>query len=139
LRRGGEEDSPADSTHVNPLRPHYLVYVLDSGDVRLSFAQPKAILQLFRDLASGKSAADETLCDLFDSRTAGGANMSHYDDLVQSALRSIERTFQRRAAASLLSGRDGLLPTLAETPTADASDWDLVTWLAILNPEATSP
>jgi hypothetical protein len=30
----------ADSTKLNPLAPHYLVYVHDDGTVRFSFAQP---------------------------------------------------------------------------------------------------
>jgi hypothetical protein len=49
---------------------------------------------------------------------------------------TIERTFQKRATTTLFSGRGGLLPTLAETPTADAGDWELVTWLTVLDPKS---
>jgi hypothetical protein len=97
-------------------------------------SQPKEALNLLRALAAGKSSAFTKLCAQFDSVTANGADMSHYADLIASALRAIETTFQKRAAVNLLSGRDGLLPTLAESVTADQGDWELVTWLAIVNP-----
>jgi len=134
LRQRNLDGKAADQSQINPLRPHFLVYVLNSGDVRLTFAQPKAVLQLFRDLTAGKEGADEALCDLFDARTKNGSDMSHYSKLAQKALESIRRTFERRAATTLLSGRDGLLPTAAEAPADNDSDFDLLTWLAIAAP-----
>ena len=57
--------------------------------------------------------------------------MSHYGGLLKKALASIERTFHKRAAVALQSGRGAVLPTVAETPTSDGGDFDLVTWLVI--------
>jgi hypothetical protein len=90
---------------------------------------------LLRDLAAGEPAAFENLCDLFDRRTQDGADMSSYDGLISKALASIEHTFQRRVAVSLLAGRDATLPTTAEAPTSTSNDFDLVTWLVILQPQ----
>jgi hypothetical protein len=87
---------------------------------------------LLRDLAAGESAAFERLCDLFDQRTQNGADMSHYDGLLRKALASIEHTFQRRAAASLLVSRNAQLPSASEAPTSSGDDFDLVTWLVIM-------
>ena len=123
----------ADSTKLNPLAPYYLVYVHDDGTVRFSFAQPKETMLLLRDLAAGEPAAFEKLCDLFDKRTEDGADMSHYDELLKKALASIEHTFQRRAAASLLASRSALLPNNSEVPTSSGEDFDLVTWLVIMD------
>ena len=128
-------DKAGDSTRLNPLAPYYLVYVHDDGTVRFSFAQPKQSMLLLRDLTAGEPAAFEKLCDLFDQRTTDGADMSHYDGLLRKALASIEHTFQRRAAASLLSGRGALLPIDAEVPKSNGDDFDLVTWLVILQSE----
>lgn len=116
---------------VNPLAPHYLVYVLDDGSVRLTFAQPKQSLELLRTLASGHPAALEQLCDLFDTRTRGGTDMTHENGLLDRAIESIKSTFGRRATANLLSGRGGLLPTASETPTTP-DDLELITWLVIM-------
>ena len=121
-----------DSSKLNPLAPYYLVYIHDDGTVRFSFAQPKETMLLLRDLAAGEPVAFKMLCDLFDKRTQGGADMSHFDGLLYKTLASIEHTFQRRAAASLLSGRGGSLPTTGDVPTSEGNDFDLVTWLVIM-------
>jgi SNF2 family DNA or RNA helicase len=126
---------PTDSGNINPLSPHYLVYVHDDGTVRYSFAQPKESLLLMRSIAAGEETAIERLCDLFDARTDQGTDMSYYDGLIQKALASIQHTFQRRAAAALLSGRGGMLPTAAETPAEDTGEFELITWLVIMKPE----
>ncbi len=67
--------------------------------------------------------------------TQDGADMSHYDGLLRKALASIELTFQKRAAANLLSSRSAVLPSSAEAPTKDGADFDLVTWMVILSPD----
>lgn len=126
----------SDSSQLNPLARYYLVYVLDDGTVRFTFAQPKQTMLLLRDLAAGEPHAFEQLCNLFDARTADGADMSRYDELLRKALASIEHTFQKRAAAGLLSSRNAVLPTADATPTAVGDDFDLVTWLVILEPQA---
>jgi hypothetical protein len=38
----------------------------------------------------------------------------------------------------VLSCRSGLLPTMAETPQADTGDWELVTWLVVMNAKQES-
>ena len=102
--------------------------------MRFSFAQPKECLLLLRDLCAQKESANEKLCDLFDAKTKDGADMTHYDGLIQKALASIARTFQRRATATLPAGRGGVLPTAAETPHADPDDFELIPWVVILAP-----
>jgi len=121
---------------INPLGRYYLLYLHDDGTVRWTFAQPKQALNLFRDLAAGLPAAQERLCDLFDAQTSNGADMSHYDGLIKKALESIAHTFSKRAAASLFSGRDGKLPNAEETPSKLEYEYELITWLVIMeNPE----
>lgn len=128
----GATRGAVDSAKLNPLAPYYLVYVHDDGTARFSFAQPKETMLLLRDLAAGEPAAFEELCDLFDQRTRDGADMAQYDSLLKRALASIEHTFQRRASASLLSSRSGVLPTASESPSASGEEFDLVTWLVIM-------
>ncbi len=122
-------------TEVNPLAPHYLVYVLDDGNVRLTFAQPKQSLEIFRTLAAGHASPLNHLCDLFDDRTKQGTDMAHEDQLLKSAVESIKATFGKRAATSLFSGRDGQLPSAQDTPSSSA-DLELVTWLVIADPKS---
>lgn len=129
----GSDAKPSDSTQLNPLAPYYLVYVHDDGTVRFSFARPKESILLFRDLAAGESTALEKLCELFDAGTKDGTDMSRYDCLLQKALASIEYTFQKRAASTLLSSRSAVLPAAGEIPKSDSNDFELVTWLVVMD------
>ena len=121
------------ATKINPLRDYYLVYVQDDGDIHGSFAQPKQMLNLFRNLAANHSEAFKGLCDLFNEQTQNGSEMGHYDNLAQRALGSIENLYKERALDSLLGGRDGQLPDADEVPTDSEDEYELVTWLAILS------
>ena len=73
---------------VNPLQPYFLVYVRGDGIVRYTFAQPKQILEIYRVLCVGKTAPYEALCNLFDSETQNGSDMSSYNELLQKAVES---------------------------------------------------
>jgi superfamily II DNA or RNA helicase len=115
---------------VNPLQPYYLVYVRDDGTVRFGFAQPKQILEIYRLLCAGKSQPHEVLCQLFDAETGNGAQMTLYHRLLEAAVDSIARTFQKRVAAGLQSGRGFKIPEQHEQ-ARDTSDFELVTWLVV--------
>lgn len=121
---------------VNPLAPHYLVYVHDDGNVRFTFAQPKQTLELFRTLAADHASAFDQLCDLFDKKTDNGLNMSHETALIESAVNSVKEIFGQKAASHLFSGRDAVLPGTSETPS-QASDLELVSWLVIMDQNAS--
>jgi SNF2 family DNA or RNA helicase len=118
---------------VNPLQPYYLAYVRDDGMVRFSFAQPKQILEIYRLLCTGKATAYEQLCRFFDSETQNGSDMSLYNKLLDSAVESIAKTFQKRVAAGLQSGRDFVIPNQSEQ-AKDTTDFELITWLVIKSP-----
>jgi SNF2 family DNA or RNA helicase len=118
---------------VNPLQPYYLVYVRDDGMVRFNFAQPKQILEIFRLLCSSKAAAYENLCQLFDTETKNGADMKLYNKLLDAAVDSIARTFQKRVAAGLQSGRDFVIPN-QQDQARETTDFELITWLVIKAP-----
>ena len=128
-QKGG---APSGDT-VNPLQPYYLVYARDDGTVRFTFAQPKQILEIYRLLCAGKTQAHERLCQLFDAQTNNGADMALYNKLLEAAVDSIARTFQKRVAAGLQSGRGFKIPD-QEEQARDATDFDLVTWLVIKAP-----
>ena len=115
---------------VNPLQLYYLVYVRDDGTVRFGFAQPKQILEIYRLLCTGKIAAYEQLCQLFDTETNNGADMKLYNGLLIAAVDSIAKTFQKRVAAGLQTSRDFVIPNQSEQ-ARETTDFDLITWLVI--------
>jgi len=124
----GKANGPSES--VNPLDPCFLVYVLDDGNVRYGFANPKQVLDIYQLLCSGKSEAYEQLCSIFDCETKDGSDMSKYDNLLEKAIESIASTFRKRVAAGLQGGRGFVIPD--KNLQAEVSqDFELITWLVI--------
>ncbi len=128
----GDKATGGSSDGINPLKPYFLVYVLDDGNVRFTFAQPKQILEIYRVLCSGKSEPFAELCDLFDQQTNHGANMGFYDELLRKCVDSIAVTFRRRAASGLQSSRGFILPN-EQDQVNNQTDFDLITWLVVKN------
>jgi hypothetical protein len=118
------------SSNVNPLGRFYLVYIRDDGTVRFTFTQAKNALSMFQKLCSGKDDPYATLCELFDKQTDDGRNMAPYSALLSKTVKSIAQTFQKRVSAGLQLSRDFIIPDKREQ-AADASDFELVTWLVI--------
>jgi SNF2 family DNA or RNA helicase len=137
LRQKTKAPSTASGEQINPLQPYYLVYVHDDGNVRLNFIHPKQILNIYRQLCSGKAAAYEDLCAAFDQQTKDGSDMSHYDRLLQRCVDAISATFQRRVAGGLQDSRSFIIPEQDEQPN-DTSEFELVTWLVIKAPADTA-
>jgi SNF2 family DNA or RNA helicase len=127
LRQKGET---AGNESINPLQPHFLVYVRDDGVVRYTFAQAKQILEMFRTLCADEQQAHEELCRLFDEETQDGNDMARYTELLDKAVASIASTFRKRNAGNLLSGRGGTL-VAREKQASVTTDFELITWIVI--------
>lgn len=123
----------SSNVSINPLNPYFLVYVLEDGNVRYSFANPKQILDIYRILCAGKSEIYTHLCDIFDKETKNGTDMKPYDSLIVKAMKSIETTFKNRAASGLQSGRDFVIPNVKEHIN-ETTELELITWLVIKSP-----
>ena len=115
---------------VNPLNPYYLLYVRDDGEVRFTFVHAKQVLTMYQALCRGQAEPIKALCDFFDSETDNGSDMSKYNKLLGKAVDSVVRTFQKRTAAGLQSGRDFVIPD-KNKQASKADDFELVTWLVI--------
>ena len=129
-----QKSKSEENEKLNPTQPYFLVYVREDGEVRFSFAYPKQILEMFRQLCAAKNSPYDELCALFDECTANGADMSKYNRLLERTVRSITHTYKNRAFANLTSGRRGALPLVTDQ-VSGTTDFELVTWLVIENPE----
>src|SRR3990172_1634772 len=128
-----QADPVPETEAVNPLHPYFLVYVRADKEVRYGFAQPKQILEIFRQLSAGKTDPYEDLCNLFNQETNNGADMATYSALLERAVDSITKTFKRRLASGLQSGRGFKLPDHKHQVT-ETTDFELITWLVIKEP-----
>ena len=127
---------PAERT-PNRLQPYFLVHVADDGAVRYTFRQARQSLALFRTLAAGRPEANAALEDAFDQETEHGQRMEGYDGLLDAALRDIARTFDQAERQQLGRHRGAKLTKASERP-AGAENFDLVTWLLIVEKTDTS-
>lgn len=127
LRQNGDTSG---NEVVNPLQPHFLVYVVDGGEVRYAFTQAKQILDVFRGLCVDKKEVRSELCRLFDEETHDGNDMSRYSALLDNAIASIVSTFRKRNLGNLFNGRGGRLIN-REKQVNEATAFDLITWLII--------
>jgi len=119
-----------EASEVNPLNPYYLAYVRDDGTVRYGYTSVKQILRIFQMLCSGKNEALADLCELFNSETSDGKDMSKQSELLKKAVSDIVRRFEKRNLGNLFSGRGGKL--LGDSDKVKgAGDFELVTWLVI--------
>lgn len=125
-----QKGDSSGSEKVNPLQPYFLVYIRDDGEVRLGFASPKQILEIYRSLCVGVTSPIETLCSQFDQDTQNGADVSHFSELLEKAVASIERTYKKRVISSLLSNRGATLPEKSQQ-VSQSTDFELITWLII--------
>ena len=76
-----------DSTYA--LAPHYLVYVLENGEVCHNFPQAKKILDLLKKLALGKTEPDAAAVSAFNAITKHGADMERYQSLLAKAIAAV--------------------------------------------------
>ena len=129
LRRRPPDRNP-EQAKINPLDPHYLVYVKDDGSVRLGFGQPKPILEAYRALCLGHDEPFEALCNAFDDETDQGEKMERYDGLIRAAVASIGETSATRTLAALAGSRGARVPDGGAQARANL-DYDLITWLIV--------
>ena len=118
-----------ENKQINPTHPYFLVYIREDGEIRFNFAQAKQVLEMYRVLCAGVDAPYRELCDLFDKRTAHGAEMEHYNDLLYKAIQSLSESYGTHAIENLLSG--GNLPD-SDEHINHMTDFELITWLVIL-------
>jgi superfamily II DNA or RNA helicase len=117
---GGTPEEP------NALHPYYLLYVAETGEVKLSCFQAKQVLDLFRRLCMGKAEPNRELAAAFARETDDGADMAKYSGLLRAAA---EHVVGKRQEA----GMDSLF-RLGATAVADATggeDFELVSFLVV--------
>ncbi len=127
LRQKSDNDSNAK---INPLHPHFLVYIGDNGTVRYHYTHAKQILEVFKLLCEQRETPYETLCQLFNHETKNGTDVSIYSDLLKKAVAELVEIVKTKGQQSLLGGRGAVLVPAKKQLTA-LSDFDLITWLII--------
>ncbi|GJQ64527.1 MAG: helicase [Melioribacteraceae bacterium] len=119
-----------ENNEINPLHPYYLLFVRNDGTVRYTFANAKQVLDAFRLTCGGRKEPYEDLCELFNSETRDGKELSFHTRLMKKAVTSIKEKFAAKGALNLTSGRDAVLIPHKSAAT-DKSNYELITWLIL--------
>lgn len=125
-----QKGDTAGTEEVNPLKPYYLVYVRDDGTVRYNYTNVKQILEIYRILCQGHTSPYEQLCDLFNTETCNGEEMSHYNNILQKAVAEIIQVFRKRQNQKLTTDRGALLIPKSKQ-ILETDNFELVTWLIV--------
>ncbi len=119
-----------DSTYS--LHPHFLVFVGDDGEVVLNFTQTRRFLDLVKKLSLGHSEPDPRGHERFGTLTQGGAEMGHYQMLLEKAVVAVSGKAEEKGVESLFR-RGGTAMTRESHRGLD--DFEVVAFLAVLEPE----
>ena len=112
----------------NLLHPFYMVYLGEDGSVICDHLRAKKLLDVMRHVCRGKNVPDRELCAIVNKETADGRQMSHYSDMLASAIDSIISVKEESDIDSLFSvGETSAL--LGEVKGLD--DFELITFLII--------
>lgn len=97
-----------EAVKQNVLYPYYLIYISQSGKVKLNFLHSKKILDYFKKLCSNKDEVLHNLVEIFNKETKDGKNMQAYSELLNLSLDNIMGKKEEVGVASLFS--KGVLP-----------------------------
>lgn len=120
----------SDTEIVNPLSPHYLVYVREDGTVRYNFGSAKQILDVMRTLCSGHAEPFKALCEAFNTETKDGTDMAKYTGLLKKSASEITHRARKKSFDSLFSGRGGTLVPKGNLAN-NLENLELISWLVI--------
>ena len=127
LRQKNENE---ECEKINPLNPYFLVYIYEDGSKIFNFTSAKSILEVYRLLCSGENAPYDKLCELFNTETNNGSDMTKYTDLLEKAVAEIMTSFKKRSAMKLTTSRNAVL-IKKDKQASSFNDFELITWLII--------
>ena len=137
LRQQNSASGSSQQRVASPVHPYYIIYIRDNGTIRFGCANARQALGVFEAAASGKVEPITRLCDQFDRITDFGKKMGHYDGLLKGTIAHIRHAHAETQARNLRPGgdRDFRFTPASETPRS-AADFELVTWLMVLDEQA---
>lgn len=114
--------------HQNRLHPFYMVYLTDDGTVVCDHLSPKKLLDIMRYTCKGKNEPILVLSRQFNKETQDGAQMNHYSDLLQKAIKSIIEVKEQSDINAFLEGER---LSFVDDSISGLDDFELICFLVI--------
>ena len=86
---------------LNRLHPYYLVYIMNTGELRWKHIESKKILDAMRLACNGKRQAIDSLCRIIADETNDYYKMDHYSTLLKQSIHSVLQTEEEKTILSL--------------------------------------
>ncbi len=127
-------DDRAKINRHNRLHPHYLIYLDDVGNVITDHTEVKQLLDLIRSSCQGAHQPIPEAFRPFNAATNEGVEMGAYSELLNAAINSLVHVTEERDIDSLFAGAK---TTALQQNFEGLDDFELVAFLAVVEPEAT--
>ena len=112
----------------NALFPYHVVYITESGEVKLTFMHGKKVLDIMKKLCSGQNEVVRELMDRFNEETDSCRDMTKYSDLLEQAIQNMIGKKQEIGVASLFS-KGGT--TMQKEFYDGTEDFELISFLVL--------
>lgn len=112
----------------NRLHPFYLVYIAMDGEILAAHTEVKSLLDLVRSSCKGREVPLTAVCQLFNTATDDGRDMTVCSDLLNAAIRSMIEVKEDKDLDSLFSG--GKTTALVNT-ISGLDDFELLAFLVV--------
>ncbi len=122
------KDANNSANDAYALAPYYLVYVTDDNEVKYPFTQTKKMLDILKKQGLSKHLPDSSAIQTLNEQTSMGKDMSHYQQLLETAVSSIIGKSEEKGMASLFN-RGGT--HLAQNSFQGVDDFEVVSFLII--------
>lgn len=115
----------------NPIEPCYLLYIYDSGEVKVGFSNAKEILSIYRLLCLNRTAPIEELCKIFNKKTNNCSNMKEISKMLDAVINNIRDEAKKTSQKTLRFERN-LKSFSSENQKKDNDDiFELVSFLIL--------
>ena len=112
----------------NRLHPYYLIYISSAGEVIVSHAEVKRLLDIVRSTCKGRNLPIPESFKKFNHETEDGKSMGFYSSLLGKSIRSMIEVKEDKDLDSLFTGER---TTALVDKISGLDDFELVTFLVI--------
>ncbi len=113
---------------VNQLHPYYLTYVTEGGEIVLDYTQTKYLLEIVKKACYKKDKPIPSAYEPFNIRTHDGRDMSHYSQLLDTAVHSIKAVKEDKDIDSLFTG---ISTTALHNEISTLNDFELIGFIVV--------
>lgn len=118
--------SLADNAYA--LKPYYVLYITESGEVKYNFLQTKKNLDILKKHSIGIHHPNNHAVKLFKDETKQGQDMEHYRSMLETAINSIIGKEEEKGVESLFN-RGGTV--LSKETFQGIDDFEVISYLII--------